>query len=284
MFPKQRIAITGAGSGLGRAISLEFGSRGWKVAASDIDLEAAKETVDMITKLGGQAIAVKCDVTRIEDVESLARTVESEWEGMDVIVNNAGILAMGNMEDHSLKDCELLIDINVMGVIRMCKVFIPMMRKQGGGHIVNIGSAAGFAAPPGESIYNTSKAGVLALSETLRSELATKNIGVSVVMPHWFRTNILGTMRTADKRMREIAERETGKIKVSAEDVARDIYQAVHKNRFYVMSMTVTKAIWLLKCLSPEIYLRVLGRLYSKGHLYIKGLSSEEVAPDSHIT
>jgi len=268
MFQEQRIAITGAGSGLGRAISLEFGSRGWKVAASDIDLEAAKETVDRVTKLGGHGIAVKCDVTRIEDIESLAREVACKWDGIDVLVNNAGIFAMGDMEDHSLKDCELLIDINVLGVIRMCKVFIPIMREQGGGHIVNIGSAAGFAAPPGESIYNTSKAGVLALSETLRYELAPKNIGVSVVLPHWFRTNILGTMRATDARMRQIAEQETDKIKVSAEDIARDIYRAVHKNRFYVMSMNITKAIWVLKRISPEIYLRVLGWLYNKGHLY----------------
>lgn len=176
MFQEQRIAITGAGSGLGRAISLEFGSRGWKVAASDIDLEAAKETVDRVTKLGGHGIAVKCDVTRIEDIESLAREVACKWDGIDVLVNNAGIFAMGDMEDHSLKDCELLIDINVLGVIRMCKVFIPIMREQGGGHIVNIGSAAGFAAPPGESIYNTSKAGVLALSETLRYELSPRTL------------------------------------------------------------------------------------------------------------
>ena len=116
-----------------------------------------------------------------------------------------------------------------------------------------------------------SKAAVKALSETLGVELSGLDIDVSLIMPHWFRTNLINVMKTPSERQKAIAAGETDKIKKTADDVAKDIYRAVEKRRFYVMSMKVTKLLWMVKRVSPELYLRLGGFAYRKGLLYAKG-------------
>lgn len=264
-FPKKRVVITGAGSGLGRAMSIEFAKLGWNVCISDIDLERAEETRKLVVNQGGKPLVIGCDVTRPEQLESLAETLKNQWDGVDVVVNNAGVAAGGYMEKIKLETWDWIISLNLKSVIYGCRVFIPLLEKQGGGHIVNVASSAGIASLPEMSCYNVTKAGVISLSETLRCELSTKNIGVSVVAPTFFKTNLMDQFTSPDPRQREMADAFLNKSLATSEDVARHVIRAVRKNKLYIITQLDGKFAWFCKRMTPRLYFRVLGWIYKKG-------------------
>jgi NADP-dependent 3-hydroxy acid dehydrogenase YdfG len=266
-FPLKRVTITGAGSGLGRAMALEFARKGWKVGVNDIDMQMAQETLELIKQAGGDGMATECDVTKFSELENLATRLDQEWGGVDIIINNAGVAAGGFMEEHAVEDWEWLLGVNLMGVVHGCKAFIPVLERQGQGHIVNIASAAGIACLPEMSIYNVSKAAVISLSETLRVELSVKNIGVTVVCPSFFKTDLLSGMLVTHKRQQIMAENAMEDATVTAEEVAKDIYRAVEKDRFFVTSMKDIKRIRRFKRFLPETFLKVLSKAYRRGYL-----------------
>ncbi|MCP4752417.1 MAG: SDR family oxidoreductase [Proteobacteria bacterium] len=266
-FPKKRIAITGAGSGIGRALALEFAGHGWRVASNDIDLAAAEETMELVRKAGGDGLAVKCDVTRIDELESLAALLDKEWDGVDIFVNNAGVASGGFMEDHPLEDWEWVLNVNLMGMVHGCKVFTPVLQRQGRGHLVNVASAAGLVSLAEMSIYNVSKAAVVSLSETLRSELAPRNIGVTVLCPSFFKTNLLGAMRTTHERQLKMAQKAMELSTTTAEDVARQLYKDVLKDKMYSIAMKEIRSLWRIKRFFPERYFKMMSKNYRNGGL-----------------
>ena len=265
-FPKKRIVITGAGSGLGRAISLEFAKLGWKVCASDIDMKRASKTATLVDKAGGRGFASLCDVTKAEDLTSLANTLEDKWGGVDIVVNNAGAAAAGYMEKIPLETWEWIMALNLKSVIYGCRAFIPLLENQKKGHIINIASNAGIASLPEMSCYNVTKAGVISLSETLKIELAPKNIGVTVVTPTFFKTNLMDNFRSPDERQKTMANAFFEKARVTAEDVAKHIVKAVNKNKLYVITQVDGKFVWFLKRMIPEFYFKILAWGYKKGY------------------
>jgi NAD(P)-dependent dehydrogenase (short-subunit alcohol dehydrogenase family) len=264
-FPKKRIMITGAGSGLGRAMALEFASMGWRVCVSDINKERADETLSLVEKKGGSGFVSVCDVRQPENIEALAAEIEKAWGGVDVVVNNAGVAAAGFMEKIPLETWDWILDINLKSVIYGCRTFIPMMAKQGGGHIVNVASNAGIASLPEMACYNVTKAAVISLSETLRAELKAKNIGVSVVAPTFFKTNLMDQFTSSDERQRKMASAFFDKSRVTAGDVARHVVRSVKRDRLYVITQADGKFTWLAKRLTPETYFNVMGWGYKKG-------------------
>ena len=264
-FPKKRIMITGAGSGLGRAIALEFARLGWKICASDINMERADETLDLVKKNGGSGFSVLCDVTKPDQLDTLAETLVSQWGGVDIIVNNAGVAAAGYMEKIPLETWDWILNVNLKSVIYGCRTFIPILEKQGGGHIVNVASNAGIASLPEMSCYNVTKAGVIALSETLRAELKPKNIGVTVVAPTFFKTNLMDQFKSPDERQKKMADTFFKKSKTTAKDVARHVVKSVKKDKLYTITQLDGKFVWLSKRLTPETYFNVLGWGYRKG-------------------
>lgn len=264
-FPGKRVMVTGAGSGLGRAISLEFAKLGWKICVSDINMERAEETLALVKKNGGSGYTEKCDVTKHEEIEALAGKLENNWNGVDVVVNNAGVAAAGYMEKITLETWNWIIDINLKSLIYGCRVFIPVMEKQGGGHIVNIASSAGIASLPEMSCYNVTKAGVISLSESLRSELKPKNIGVTVVAPTFFKTNLMDQFTSSDERQRKMADMFFKKSKVTAEDIAKHTVKSIRKNRLYAITQFDGKVAWFTKRMMPETYFNVLGWGYKRG-------------------
>jgi len=164
-FETKTVVITGAGSGLGRGLALDFAKMGWRVAVSDINPVSANETTHLVDNAGGRGMAVKCDVTKPEEVQALADTVLSEWCSVDILINNAGVPVTGFMEDVTLEDWRFEIDIMLMSVVYGCRTFIPILKKQGRrGHIVNVASAAGVVSLPAMSPYNVTKTGVISLS------------------------------------------------------------------------------------------------------------------------
>ena len=255
-----RAVVTGAGSGIGRAFAIELARRGGRVVCSDIVAARAEATVAEILAAGGEARAEVCDVARLEDVEALALAAE-DWFGApaDLIVNNAGVGTGGSpIGDTPIDDWRWTIGINLWGVIHGCHVWVPRLRAAGRGGIVNVASAAGFSAAPQMAAYNATKAGVIAVSETLAAELAGTGIGVTVVCPTFVKTNIALDGRMSE-RGREITNQLMERGKVSAADVARMALDGLDRGRFYVLPQFEAKVIWRLKRCFPRLYLTLTG-------------------------
>jgi NAD(P)-dependent dehydrogenase (short-subunit alcohol dehydrogenase family) len=248
-----RAVVTGAGSGLGRAFCIEITKRNGRVIASDIDEKAAQATAQL---LQGAAVPARCDVTKLEDVEALALLAEKELGGVDLVVNNAGVAVGGKVGEVSIEDWRWQISINLWGVIHGCHVFVPRLRKQNYGHIINIASAAGFAGMPLMAPYCVTKSGVMALSEALFSELGSTKIGVTVVCPTFFQTNIHKNARGPGiEQVRSLTEKLMAASKVTAEDVARHALKTAAAGDLYAVPMTDARWLWRVKRLMPQRFL-----------------------------
>jgi NAD(P)-dependent dehydrogenase (short-subunit alcohol dehydrogenase family) len=250
---RQRIVITGGGSGLGRALALVYAADGWRVALLDRDEQRARDVAAEVDAAGGKGLAVGCNVSDPDSVRAAAGIVRRAWKGLDVLVNNAGIAGSGTVVETPLRDWRRILDVNLLGVVVVCQAFLPSMMRAGAGHVVNIASAAGLVSPPGVAAYNASKAAVISLSESLRAELAESGIGVSVVCPSFFRTNLLDDFHGSEAS-RQVALRLMDKSPLSAKDVARQIHRAVRRKEFMVVPHAETRRILMLKRVSPELF------------------------------
>ncbi|MBN2158792.1 MAG: SDR family oxidoreductase [Spirochaetes bacterium] len=264
-FPEKRVIITGAGSGLGRALALEFAALKWRIAVAEINTKRMKETAALIKKAGGKALEIPCDVTKPAEFTRALNTLKKEWGGVDILVNNAGVAAAGFMEKIPLPEWEWIMNINLKSLIYGCRTFIPLFKEQGSGYIVNVASNAGIAALPEMVSYNVTKAGVIALSETLRTELAPHNIGVSVVCPTFFKTNLMDQFTSPDERQRIMASTFFEKSRTTSEKVARHVVSSIKKGRLYVITQADGKFIWRMKRLNPQIMYSVIAWGYRKG-------------------
>lgn len=255
--------VTGSGSGIGRAFAVELGRRGGRVVCSDIDPARARATVDLVCDAGGKAFDVVCDVSSLNQVAALANTAE-EWFGKpaDVVINNAGIGRGGTViGDAPLSEWHQVLDINLWGVIHGCHVFAPRLRAAGHGAIVNVASAAAFGSTPRMGAYNVSKAGVLALSETLSAELSGSGVHVTVLCPTAVKTNILEGVSIGDESVERWGDRLlrwTGRPPAA---IARTTLDAVDDGQFYVVPQIEAKLLWQSKRLLPDPYTRAAGLL-----------------------
>ena len=264
-FKKKTVVITGAGSGLGRMLALDFSKLAWRVVVSDINLERAEETVRLMNG-NGQGLVVKCDVTKPEEVEALADTVLAAWGSADIIINNAGVPVVGFMEKITLEDWKFEIDMMLMSVIYGCRTFIPIFKKQGWGHIVNVASSAGIVSLPEMSPYNATKAGVISLSETLRVELKGSNIGVTVVCPTFFKSNLLDQFRVTDERQLRMADSFFNRFSFgTAESVSTATLKAIKKNKLFVLPQPDAKLFWFMKRMAPNTFFNVNAFMYARG-------------------
>jgi NAD(P)-dependent dehydrogenase (short-subunit alcohol dehydrogenase family) len=252
MNDSKGVFITGGASGLGRAIAMRYAAAGWRVCIGDVNDERGAETVQDLAAGSPGALYLRCDVTREEDLQAVAATLQARWGAIDVVVNNAGVALAGSIDEVAIADWQWILDINLMGVVRGCKVFTPVFKNQGHGYFVNVASMAGFLDVPLMSAYNASKAGVVSLSETLQLELRGDNIGVSVICPSFFKTNLTQTMRTTDPSLRKTVNKLFEMGKISAEHIADDIFRAVEKKRFYVLPHPEGRFILFLKRILPR--------------------------------
>lgn len=254
----QRAVVTGAGSGIGRALSSELARRGAHVVCADVDLDTATATSTDIEAAGGRATPVRCDVTSLDEVEALADAAEAAHGGpADLVVNNAGVATGGApIGDLSIDDWRWTLGVNLWGVVHGCHVFVPRLRGAGRGGIVNVASSAAFAAGPGMGAYGVSKAGVLALSETLAAEVAADGLTVSVLCPTFVKTGIVEHARVdaRTRRAGELGMRWTGR---SADRVARQLLDAHADGDLYVVPQVEGKLLWSFKRHFPRLYLRM---------------------------
>lgn len=254
------VLVTGAGSGLGRALALRYAADGWHVACADILRERAHETRALVQAAGGTALDFHLDITEEASWEALRAQLEQHWPRLDMLVNNAGVASAGAACDVPLEDWRWVLEVNLLGVVRGCRTFVPRMRAQRAGSIVNIASFAGLACAPGMASYTVAKAGVVALSESLRGELGSCGLQVSVVCPSFFRTNLLENFRAPDDDMRRVASRLMDRARHSADDIAASVQAQVARGRFLVIPTRRERWLWRLKCWAPEFYHRRLLR------------------------
>jgi NAD(P)-dependent dehydrogenase (short-subunit alcohol dehydrogenase family) len=256
--------VTGAGSGIGAAFAVELARRGGRVVCSDINEVAAAKTVSTIIDNGGEAVAITCDVSRFDDVRELAAQSEL-WLGAapTLVINNAGVGSGGApIGELPLDDWQWVLGINLWGPIHGCHVFAPILRSAEPSNrprgIINVASAAAFAAAPSMAAYNVSKAGVLSLSETLAGELSRSAVKVTVLCPTFVKTNIVESGRIAEETT-QLATRLTRWIGFSADKVARICLDTHDRGELYCMPQLEAKIGWSVKRLVPGTYTRGMG-------------------------
>jgi len=252
---KARAIVTGAGSGIGRAIAMKLASRGGQVLCSDINLVSAEKTTDLIRRQGGIAQAVECDVSDIEAVTAMVQTAELFFDGpVTLLVNNAGIGVGGQpVGMQSLDDWNAALDVNLRGAIHCAHMFTPIIRANNHGGILTIASAASFSAMPLMAAYNVSKAGALALSETLRAEMAGTNVHVTAVCPAFVKTAIVENGRITNNATGGAARlmEMTG---ISAEALAKAALQGLDRDEPYVIPQLSARTLWRVKRVLPGLY------------------------------
>lgn len=187
--------VTGAGSGIGRAIALELARRGARVVVSDINQESGEGTTREAQTYGTGAVFIACDVTSAEAVEALREGAEAAFGPVDIMVNNAGLAVAGPVTELSLDDWKWQLGPNLWGVIHGVHCFLPGMLARGRGQMVNVASLAGLVGAPGLVAYSTTKFAVAGLSESLRFEVASRGVGVTAVCPGFVKTGIFDAAR-----------------------------------------------------------------------------------------
>jgi NAD(P)-dependent dehydrogenase (short-subunit alcohol dehydrogenase family) len=235
-----RVLITGGASGLGAALVAQLRARGDQVVVADLNQPA------------GDLPFLRLDVTSQDDWDAALAWVEEEWGGLDILVNNAGIATGGRIDVATLAEWERVIDVNLLGVVRGCRTFTPLFKREGSGHLVNTASAAGLVHPPGMASYNAVKAGVVALSETLRWELEPFGIAVTVVCPTFFRTNLAASLAGSDTVLNRIAERMITRSEVTADQIAAEVVKGMDARRYLVLpDENARKAFFGKRFLTP---------------------------------
>ncbi|MBV1881913.1 MAG: SDR family NAD(P)-dependent oxidoreductase [Pseudomonadales bacterium] len=260
---KSAAVVTGAGSGIGKSFAYEIARRGGQVICADIDLKAAQKTATMLQELGTKAIAYKCDVGSESAMEKLSIEAEEILERpITLVVNNAGVGAGGIIGEMSMKDWQWIMKVNLWGVIHGCHFFAPKLKELGYGGIINVASAAAFAAAPEMGAYNVTKAGVLSLSETLAAEMVGTGVNVTALCPTMIPTNIIENSRISDE------DKERGSLAMdklsftNSDKVARQTLTALDKGQLYMMPQVDAKVWWRVKRLAPASYARGIGEVY----------------------
>ena len=257
----KRIFITGGASGLGRALAERYARAGWRVCIGDLDVERCADALAAIRVHSPHSHALACDVSREDALQAAAEWLQREWGGVDVVINNAGVAQMGGIAETTLDDWRWAVDINLLGVVRGCKVFAPLLRTQGGGQLVNIASMAGLVHMPNAAAYNATKAAVVALSETLQLELEPDGIRVSVVCPAFFRTDLARNMRAANPQLEGMTKRLVERARIGADEIAERIFAGIERGDPHILTHPEARRFWRLKRMLPyRWYLALMRR------------------------
>jgi NAD(P)-dependent dehydrogenase (short-subunit alcohol dehydrogenase family) len=257
-FKGRTAVITGAGSGFGLEAARIAAREGMNVVMADVQQDALDNAAAEIVGMGNLVLPVRIDVSKAAEVEALGEATFKRFGAPNVVFNNAGVGAGGLIWEHTLKDWEWVIGVNLMGVAHGVRVFTPMMLEAAKkdpkyeGHIVNTASMAGLLNPPNMGVYNVSKHAVVSLSETLYQDLSlvTDQVSASVLCPFFVPTGITQSHRNRPDDMKEkgakptrsqligqaMSDKAVGSGKVTAAQVAQFVFDAMRERRFYIYS------------------------------------------------
>lgn len=259
------VLVTGGASGLGKAIALRYAAAGANVCICDINAEAARDVLEQLTSLGSEAFFLTCDITQQEQIDALKRAVFEKWSHLDVLVNNAGVATAGSLAFEDIEQWQWVVDINLLGLVRMCRAFAPKMAKQKSANhtptIINIASQAGITPIPMMASYNASKAAVVSFSETMHLELARDGIQVSVACPSFFNTNLDKSLRSQQPGADKLVKKMLTRSNINADQVADYIVSGAQKGRFMLITHPDGRLAYKLKRWLPSMrYLSMLKR------------------------
>ena len=262
-FPAKRAFITGAASGLGRAIATRLAAAGWQLGLLDVSAPRLAEAEAALRAAGATPYPYAGDVTDEAFVAASVADFVRQAGGLDVMVNNAGVAAAGPVETTPPSDWRWITDINLFGVVWGCQAALPHLRAAGSGLVLNVASSAGFAAAPQMSAYNATKAAVISLTETLAAELEGTGIQASVAMPGFFSTHLLATMR-APAEQRAMAQRLMQGSGEDAASAARAILVGATRGKLHIVWPGKYRLAWRLKRLFPAWFVRRVANVHDR--------------------
>jgi NAD(P)-dependent dehydrogenase (short-subunit alcohol dehydrogenase family) len=236
------IFVTGAASGIGKATSLLFGRKGWRVGCYDVDVDGARQVAEQI----GSAVHGRIDVTSEESWRTAVTDFTASTQDLDVLFNCAGVLRMGRFEDVSPDQCRKQLDVNVMGVILGIQTCLPLLERARG-TIINMSSASAIYGQPELAVYSASKFAVRALTEALDIELRPKGIRIADVMPGYVDTPMVSSQTHKAKSLQKMGT------KLTAEKIADIVWQAVHGTALHYIPQMDLQLLSRLAGLLPEL-------------------------------
>jgi NADP-dependent 3-hydroxy acid dehydrogenase YdfG len=256
-YPAKRAFITGAASGLGKAFATELAGDGWTIGMADNNSIELQESAREIKELGANVFIYQLDVSDKDQYKLVSEQFLADAGGIDLLFNNAGVGDGGAFEEYSLENYEWMVGINQMGVVYGCYYFIPAMKKQQSGHILNTASAAAISCAPTMGAYNMTKAAVVAISETLYSELMDHHIHVSCIQPTYFKTNISRSAR-GGAMIQKITQRFIEKSGLDAKEVSQEILIRAGKKELYIIMPKQAYKMWLYKRFAPTKFRTII--------------------------
>jgi NADP-dependent 3-hydroxy acid dehydrogenase YdfG len=256
--------VTGAASGIGRAISRSLAQRGCHLALADIDEAGLAETADMAAGAGRRITCHWLDVGDKAAIADFPAIVGSAHPGVDILVNNAGVAVGGSFDQVAEADFEWLIDINFWGVVRMTRAFLPLLKASDAAQLVNISSLFGLIAPPGQAAYCAAKFAVRGFSESLRHELEGTPIGVTTVHPGGVATSIARNARHASTQtaaeLAEAQRRYARLLRMPPEQAGEIIVKGVEQRRPRIIVGSDARNASLIERLFPVTYWKLLSK------------------------
>lgn len=266
MSERKNAIVTGAASGLGRALAVELARKGFCIAIADVNTAGGEETLRLVRQEGGDGFVEELDVRHLEEWEALRDRLKARWDHLDLLANNAGVAGSGLVGEYSIENWRWIIDVNLWNGINGCHTFVDWLKANPrGAHIFNTCSLAAIVSAPTMAAYNVTKAGMLALSETLYSELKPHNVGVTAICPAVFRTNLLDNARWCREEERTLFLHGFETAKMTAPDVARAAMRAMERKQLYCLMPFESRFHWYLKRLAPTWLLGKVSRMFDEG-------------------
>ena len=238
--------MTGSGRGIGKSTALELAKEGAKVVVSDIDIKECQNVCNEIKKIGSDAIAVKCDISKKSDVDAMIKKTMQKFQKIDILINNAGVVLTKPFVEMTEKDWDFVLDINLKGVFLCTNAVVKQMIKQKSGKIISVASIAGEVGFMNTSAYCASKAGIINLTRELALELSPHNINVNAIAPGVIATKMTEDM-LKDKKTKEVllASTPLGRVGQPEEIGKAVVFLASDDSNFITGHTLVVDGGWL---------------------------------------
>ena len=268
--------VTGAASGIGRATALALARQGAHVAILDRNEEGLNSLAQELLRYPIDTLLLPCDLTHPSDISSAVQDLLVQWEILDILINNAGVVYYGATDRMTMEEWHWLMQINLHAPIQLTQELLPTLLAQDEAHILNVSSIAGLVAHKNLAAYHTSKFGLVGFSESLRAEYANRNLGVSVLCPGLVRTPLHDN---AVVRKRRKLPRPSWWLSASPETVAKHAIRAIRRNKGTVVVTPLARLLWMFKRFFPGLfdYVRSFSRKKLMGSIHSGSRQREDL-------